>query len=278
MLGNFHLGLRKDDGRHSRATFDKMRSSLGAKPRGYANLSTFAPPVMDQGSGAYGTSSCVGHGLSGGIYTTLAARGAPLGFVPSPWGIYVPALCIDRAADNPHASVMNLPALRDIGTFVLSGVQACADWGVTALQTMPSDCTPASVTREPDLLTLEQASTKLVVGAVELNVFDMKNIERDVQLALDNNFTVVSGAYVGKPWQDYTATSSPLGAQDASDGKGGGHCTFLDGYETDPATGLTLYYGQNSWNKAWGRGGRFVCTGAAVQQWWEAYILKVEVK
>lgn len=270
------FGLRRDDRRHSRLNFSRVRSEFAAKPRGYADLSGFNPPHMNQDLAG----ACVGHGLAGASYTTLAARGMRLEFVPSPLGIYNAALCIDRAADNPHLSVFQLPALKDDGTFVLSGVKAMSEWGVRPLVPNPltgSDCTPQSVTAEPDQIALGRSSQHLIVGAVELNVWDMDAIETEVQLALDAGYTVVSGAFVGTPWLNYRANSAPLGAQDASDPKGGGHCTYVDSYRTDPGTGETIYGGRNSWEPTWGKSGRFECTGAAVRQWWEAYILKVKV-
>jgi hypothetical protein len=279
MSASFSRGLIRDDGRHKRAPFDQLRGRLGATPSGGADLSPHLPPVLDQNR----VGSCVMNGVPCAAFTTLSAKGEPLGFVPSVRGGYQIALALDRAQDHPLKPASELPPLRDRGTQILTGVRVVSRYGVTPMGQFVivdgyerfSDCSPENATDEPDLDTVERAATHLLVGAYELGG---RTLERDVQLTLDAGIGVAIGNFVDTlTFEPYGPTSPPIGAQDLFDLDGGGHCTFLHGYRTD-AAGVTIYEGTNSWSERWGREGRYQCTGAFLRQAWEAFAIDVEVR
>lgn len=273
-------GLIRDDHRHPRERFAVLRGRLSATPRGYADLSQFAPAILDQNR----VGACVMHGVPCAAATTLAAKGKPLGFVPSQRDGYAMALASDRAEDNPLTPILKLPPLVDRGTQILTGTVVMSRWGVRPMgarvvvdgRERNSDCSPANATNEPDLPAIIEAGRKLIVGAYELDLGAA--VEVQTQLALDAGHAVAIGGWVdSRTFEPYRAESEPIGAQDFSDPFGGGHCTYLVGYLTDP-TGVTLYRLRNSWGEDWGDEGCAWVTGAFLRQMWEAFALDVRVR
>jgi len=189
------------------------------------------------------------------------------------------ALGIDRAFDNP---VGKLPPLRDRGSMLHTGIKVLSDWGVVAMGPkilingveINSDCGLHNFDDEVNLVTFEKASRKLIVGAYEIPVDS--SIEMAAQLALDANMTVALGNFVDtKRFMAYGQTSLPLGAQDMTDPYGGGHCTYLVGYQT--VAGKTIYHARNSWGLYWGKYGKYEATGAFLRQAWEAVVMDVRL-
>lgn len=273
-------GLIRDDGRHKRERFAVLRGRLGATPRGYADLTQFAPAILDQNW----VGSCVMNGVPCAAATTLAAAGTPLGFTPSVRDGYRMALASDRAQDYPLTPVLQLPPLVDRGTQILTGTTVMSRWGVTAMgpnvvvggRMRNNDCDPHNACGEPDLPTIIKAGRKLIVGAYELDLG--MAVERETQLALDAGHAVAIGGWVDtRTFEPYRAWHLPIGAQDFNDPNGGGHCTYIVGYLTDPA-GVTLYRLRNSWGEEWGDEGCAWVTGAFLRQMWEAFALDVRVK
>lgn len=263
-------GLIRDDGRHPRRLFAALRQSqaVPATPRGWADLSAGAPPILDQGS----RSSCAGCGVPCAAATSLAAAGHPLGWVPSVDTAYKVARCLDRAAYYPLRTPDAYPALEDRGTMALSVVQGLREWGTLPSQ-LPgrSDCTRDSVLREPDLRTLAVAGRKLLVGAYAL---DLHAIGFETMLALDAGHAVAIGGWVDTRFMDQGPTGV-IGAQDLSDPDGGGHCTYLTGYNRD-VNGASVFRLRNSWGTGWGDQGCAWVTGAFLRQAWEAWAMRCE--
>jgi hypothetical protein len=274
-------GLIRDDKSYSRSTFPqlcKMRKLLGG-PAGSANLAEHIPEILDQNM----VRSCVTHAWAGACATSLAARGKPLGFTPSPKDLYRLCLAEDRRRGMPSVPASQLPPLRDRGTMLLTCNSVVQQWGVRArgadvfVNGVPyaSDCSPANATKEPTLEAIERS--KVMVGAYEIDA-DAPNTEVDVQLSLDAGNCVVMGGFLDGGFERYGSASPPLGPQNRSDPNGGGHATYLTGYWWDAVLHRWLYGGVNSWGKYWGKSGRFVCTGDFVRQMWELFSVNVEMK
>lgn len=274
-------GLIRDDGSHGRSTFPqlcKLRKLLGA-PSGSADLSAHIPEILDQN----GVAACVTHAWAGACATSLAARGRPLGFTPSPKDLYRLCLAEDRRRAMPSVPASQLTPLHDRGTMLLTCHTVVQRWGVrprgpdVLLNGMlyATDCSPANATREPTLEAIERS--KVMVGAYEIAA-GTAHTEVDVQLSLDAGNCVVIGGFVDGWFERYGAYSPPLGPQDLSDQSGGGHATYLTGYRWDADIRKWVYEGVNSWGRSFGKQGRFVCTGDFVRQMWELYSMNVEEK
>lgn len=241
----------------------------------------FAPSVQDQNE----CGSCVGHGLDCGISATLAARGKALGFTPSPHCLYGVARCIDRREDYPHTDPVNYPPLEDVGTEVLSGIEAASQWGVIPTDApiidsngwlVNSDCVESNVNDEPLFDELVLASTKLIVGARQIISIGPARIT-EVCLALDAGHAVVFGTMVDSVFMQYGPLSPSVGIQDEWDPKGGGHCMTCLGYKTG-ADSRRTFICRNSWGCLWGKLGDFECSEAFVKQWQDLFALEIEVK
>lgn len=272
---NFAKGLIRDTGSVPRSSFGNLRSGLaGATPRGAADLSTFLPPVLDQNW----VGSCVCNAMPVAAAATLAASGDPLGFTPSVKAAYNVALALDRAAAYPKTPAASLPPLADVGTQLMVGAKVLASWGVVPMgpkvivggRLRESDCGPSDI-EEPELLTLEQMSTRLVVGAFELD--DFRTLKNDMQLALDHGILVAQGGWVDSRFERYTTTSAPVGHQDEADLAGGGHATLVYGYR-ETAVG-TRWLCRNSWGTSWGQAGNFEATDDFVLGRWETFCMSV---
>jgi hypothetical protein len=274
------LGLNPDDGKVARQPFSALKARLSAAPKGGADIDPYSPQILDQNV----IGSCVPHGTLCAAATTLAAHGTPLPWVPSPATGYPIMLGLDRARRYPWTPSMKLPPLRDDGTMLLTGAEALSQWGVTAMgprvkitfdgveYEFESDCGPDNWDKL-DLVTLEKASRKLIVGAYEVT----SDFVTSACLALDAGYAVALANFVDvKHFMSYSGLSAPLGLQDFTDPQGGGHCTYLTSYKTD-AAGKRLFGGRNSHGTQWGRFGRYEASEAFVNQSWSALIMDVEI-
>jgi len=289
-------GLIRDDGRHKRLAFRDLRSKLGATPKGAADLTPFAGPVLDQNLVGW----CTCNTLMAAS-TTLAAQGTPLGFVPSQRVGYQLALRTDRAADYPTRKPSEMPQLQDRGSQILTMVRVAARYGVVPMGAKvwvedyerESDCSPDNATDEKqlDLEDVEDASTHLLVGAYEIDWSDRKT---DMMLALDAKHSLAGGGFVDTGYMARTASSPPAGAQNWKDPYGGGHCQEICAYcrwdageaalaafeakwGVRPWPGETLWVLKNSWSEDWARGGYTVVTDAFIDQMWEMFCMSVRV-
>lgn len=266
-------GLIRDSGRHPRRLYRALVSQK-RETIGHGDLTSFAPDVMDQGE----CGSCVGHGTACAVFTTLAAQGKPIPFVPSQRRIYVGAREIDRAAANPDAAPEELPVLTDVGTEILSAVEYISQFGVMAsdapVDGYNSDCVLENVNDDVSLGSAEVQRKTLLVGPYELRPSGGSFFD-ELCLALDVGFAVAFGTFVDSDFQMVGPKTAIVGAQRLKDPRGGGHCMCLLGYETR-SFGRTWKV-QNSWGTGWGQNGRFVANDAFVRQWWEAFVMDVKV-
>lgn len=276
----YSRGLQPDDGRVPRSDFALLRAGLASEtPRGLADLDAFLPPAIDQNL----VGSCAPSALLVGAVGTLAAAGDPLGILPSVATAYPMCLALDRAARYPKVSAADLEAhypLVDRGTSLLTVVEVVSGWGVVPMGprvvvngvVVNSDCGPDNATAKVVLDTVEQAATRLIVGAFEM--LSVATLLRDLKLALDHGIFVAQGGWVCRPFEEYRVGSAPLGAQ-TEDG-GGGHATLLTGYRESPAG--TIWRGRNSWDpNRWGLDGRsnFEATDDFVLSRWTSVCLTV---
>lgn len=225
-----------------------------AAPPASVDLSRFAPAVMDQGQ----TGSCEGHSTAGAIFTTLAAQGKPLPWVPSPAGIYTLARCIDRGAS------LDAP-LQDVGTETPSVIHAIAEYGIRPIGELQfgrySDVSeaPALLNAEPQLDELEADAKTLAIGAYRITSAGSAR-ETDVKLALAAGFAVRIDSFVDTAFENWSAGDAPFGVPNESDPNGGGHALYILGYTPD------YYIVRNSWGQSWGNQGNIQVSHAFVQQ------------
>lgn len=281
MLITRKFGCKPDSGKHPRRLFREM-AVASATPKGSASLFDFAPDNYDQNF----CGACTGHGISMVFTTAYAVVGKPLfGLLPDGKPVacsqrdpYAGARCLDRGGRKV--------LLTDEGTEVLSCVTYIAQFGARKTlapmlavnpetgdkYTANSDCVPANVNDEPDLLELEEDFAHPVVTPHQL-AGDGSRIT-EACLALDAGHPIVQGGWVATPFVKYTG--GVLSAQDELDSNGGGHCTALLGYRTQ--NGKRIFRGRNSWGKnGWGLQGEgdFEADESFVMALWEMFAVVI---
>ena len=224
---------------------------------------------MDQG----GTSSCTGHACAGAIATTLAARGSPIGFVPSPAGIYTLA----RAVDRVPGAYGKVPALFDDGAMPSQAWKGINKWGVRPMKAPTpdgrnSDADPRTIDAEPLFSDLLLDAKHLFVGDYRIDSEGAQRVT-DFCLALDAGYAVTAAVYVDSAFEAWTGPS-PLGRPDMTDREGGWHYIYFIGYRTD-AAGSRLFRFRNSWGTSWGMDGDGECDEDLVLSSGDAYVASV---
>lgn len=230
-------------------TFPAFRSMPGVPVNGRADLSDFVPGIFGQGF----VGSCEAHRTVGAVATTLAVRGFPLPWFPSPDDVYRIARCLDRREYGPEG------ALQDIGTTTHNALNAIARWGMRPMGAMVegrfSDCGGSNLNAEPLFVDLLKDAETLIVGAYEIESTGLSRAI-DVCHALDAGMAVGVDIWVDtrgpRSVEDWDPSTGPLDAPDKMDADGGGHAVYLVGYEWigDRVT----FWGPNSWGD-WGASG-----------------------
>lgn len=231
-------------------------------PSAYS-LEKYEAPIMDQGSGTDGTSSCIGHGSAQAIFTSYAAAGSDLQFVPSPKVIYDLARILNR--------ISPMAGLQDNGAMPAFAIAALSGWGVTPIGALASgrfsDVTPDNVNVEPTLLELETSGLKLVTGEFRINE-QSDTFGEQISAAVSGSSgkapcSVCFGAFVDSNFMAYDG-NTPITTIDLRDPQGGGHWFVGDYFYTSIALGLVIG-GPNSWGPAWGRTGHYEIAVSALQ-------------
>ena len=252
-----HTGYKRD------AAHKRTQKPVGALLAGYGSAAipdTFSlrdqeGAILDQGP----TESCGGAGTSGGLQVAANAAGAPLGFVPSPGGIYVSARSIERAA----ATVPNLslPPLQDTGVMPADVMTGLALWGIRPMRGPTADgrnydLDENNVNDEPVLDDLETSSMKIIAGEYRIEETSSNLVALVKQSLYVARAPVGDGNFVDSSVMNFTATSAPVGTPNYGDPKGGGHWTCIVGYRLE-ADGTTSVEVLNSWGSSYRDAGHF---------------------
>lgn len=234
---------------------------------GKADLSSFCPPVFDQGA----TSSCTAHSASGAIYTALQAAKTPLPFLPSPREIYAATRAIERAAANPKS----LPPLTDSGAEMADVATALAKYGVCAMgETVDgreSDVGAANINSDPDVMALAAAGKNLLAGEYVIDP-TAANASALAAAALEAGLPLWAGFFCDSAFE-VIQPGQIAGAPNESDPNGGGHAVYLTGYTTT-AIGRVFTL-RNSWSAGWCNAGSCLVSEAWLADVWALYPMAV---
>jgi hypothetical protein len=211
---------------------------------------------FDQG----GEGSCEGHGHAQGIWATFNAAGAPLSWVPSPNGLYVGGRIMDRKL----AGLPNTATLQDIGTVSTSVCQWMNLYGIEPMRCASvrdpedaaprfSDCSAATVNKEPDFVELETESQNIFVGQYSCEGVDDASRLAAVNLSLSLRIPPAIGGFVDTNYMRWEPSDGVYQRANRNDPKGGGHCQLITGVRMN-AKGLFEYRIRNSWGP-WCDGG-----------------------
>lgn len=261
-MTRFSKGYIPDPNDHRVTSFRHARIGTSAALPDAADLRPFAPEVLDQGE----CGSCVGHAIACAVATTFAAAGLPLGFVPSPRGLYCLARCIDRA--DPSTPLV------DEGSMPNQAVRSLTEWGVRPMlapspQGYNSDCDPSNVNTEPTLAELEQDAVTVVVGQYEIDSFGAQRVQ-DLCAALAAGCAVTCSVSAGNgSWEYWRPSGGPLGAQSPVDLD---HYVWFVAYRT--ANGKRIFRIRNQWGVGWGEEGEIEVTEEFVAQVGDVYAYK----
>lgn len=264
----FPTGYRPDPDGYKRTGFHHMRARLAVTALPLAvSLLAFAPAMLDQNQ----TGSCTGGSTAACAYCDLAANGLPLGFVPSPRGIYGNGRAIDRFPNDDGT----LPPLTDDGAEPNQIMRGISEWGVRPMKGPTSagenyDCELANVNAEPTLAELEDEATHLLLGEYGITSTGKQRV-RDMQTALAAH----------KPM-----TVAIAGGSDAFQGYTGGvlgplnapldHYVWIYGYEVQP-DGSVVFLCRNQWGEGWGEQGNFRLNEAGAAELGDIVVLDVKV-
>jgi hypothetical protein len=251
-------GCSLDRGRHryTPLRIARMRGIVASSSAGSFSIEKFAAPVMNQTD--FGC--CEGTSSSGATVTRFAARGTPLGYIPSQNGLYVPARAFDRAQEHPSGE---LPPLRDVGTETNSVIRVISEVGIVPMGPSPAglfcDVTRANVNEEIDLGDLERAGTSLIIGAYQINSSGPQKLQ-DIKDCIVSGVPVRVDSFVDMRFEDWQKGQAPIGAPDYSDPQGGGHALYAIGFAGNAVVV------RNSWGESWGDGGNILVSPAWIAQ------------
>lgn len=258
-MTRFAKGCALDRGRHRYTALRIARAKgiVAGTTAASFDLEKYAPPVMNQTE----FSCCEGTSSSGAIATRFAAKGTPLGWIPSQNGLYVPARAFDRAAQYPDAEV--LPALRDVGTETNSVIRVVSEVGITPMGLSPDglfcDVTKDNVNAELDLAQLESDGVSMLIGAYEIRSSGSRKLQ-DIKDCIASGVPVRVDSFVDIAFEEWTPKRPPVGVPDYSDPEGGGHALYAIGFSGD------IVVLRNSWGADWGDGGNILASEAWIAQ------------
>jgi hypothetical protein len=255
-------GHKPDPEGYRRVPFHRLAARMGidvAPPPEGSSLREFTPSgrglgVLNQGP----TSACSFHSAGAAAFTTFAASGKPLSWVPSPKAGYRNGRLIDLTP-NPDGSY----TLADDGAQPNMVFRAANEFGIEPMRGPTSDgrnsdCEPATVNEVPKLGDLEVEARSLIVGQYGIysqgpqRVLELRAAlaRRPVCIALDASSAM---------FNNYRGGVLP------ALGTGLDHYVMLIGARPTPS-GLWKFEGLNSWSEGWGEGGFFWLSEDAVQQ------------
>ena len=236
-----------------RKLFSSHLAALASPPTN-VSVEAFAPPVMDQGPDG----SCVGHASACACTIAPAAAGKPLAFVCSPGNNYKIARCVTRDGGSE--------SLTDDGAMPSDAMIGISTWGVEPIAAPTSDgrysdCEPANVNIEPNLVELEADAKTLLVEEHQITSTGHQRAV-DVALALQAKMPVCVGFFVDTAFENWEPSQPPYGAPvNPQDPAGGLHyvCVLAATLGTD---GKYVFKVRNSWSAQWGSNGDFLASEA----------------
>jgi hypothetical protein len=225
-----------------------------------ASLTHLEGPIGDQGFAG----ACGGFGLYQEIYTSMAAAGTPLPWVPSMKTFYDLARILERTdasqklTDSGVMPTDLLTVLRQYGAMPMVVPQS-PDGRFSDVWT--DDDTggnpPGNVNDEPSLLDLENSGMKLLTGEYRVDE-SIGSAASQIQASIAGRVHAPAAAGIGifvdtTNFMQWDPASGPIRNIDLNDPRGGGHWVALTYYYTT-AAGLVVFGGPNSWSKTWPRG------------------------
>ncbi len=255
-----------------------VRAALATTLPSSVDLSTYQPQILDQGQ----SGACTWGSSSSAIAMAFASAGKPLGWIPSQFTGYAATRAVERAA--AVAPGQPLPSLTDGGAELADVFHVYATFGARPMLTTSTpdgrffdlwtsaEAANANVNNEPDLMDLEAAGTRIIVGpyAVDPN---SPNATQILQAALAAKIPVQVATFVDTAFMSLPP-GAIAGAPNTADPQGGGHALFLHGYET-LSSGEVVFHGTNDWGTGWSSGGRFLAGPSFMSTCWEFWPVAV---
>ena len=266
-MSQFGRGLKKA---HVSRSAHRLRAALHPEiakvlATGLPSSGSLEPASpMDQGR----SSTCFAHAASGAAWTTLAAKGKALAWLPSPLVIASCTYADVRASLIPAGQT--LPELQDTGAELPDAATALARWGIAPMGALvggrggPSDVPddPADGSfPEPDQHQVELAGQDLIAGEYSIDV------DQDAPGVVAASIVAGIAVWDGGPVNDLYESISGSSLATASCATGeDGHSQYVAKFRTG-AAGLEFLY-CNSWGTGWGAaGGIWVDTSFLLTRW-----------
>lgn len=257
-----------------------IKAALAAGPLpDSVDLDVYTPFRADQGA----SGSCTAGSSTLAVATAFAAKGKPLGFVPSQLATYRQTRALERAAQFPAGP---LPVLTDDGAQLADVVTVFGQFGIM----------PMVVSKTPDGRLYDLWTDADVPGQGNVNAEpQLSDLELSAQKLVDGPYLVANGDATGP---DVIAAAlaacipvclaffcdsafQRLGPNDVAqkpneaDSTGGGHAVWLSGYKHLPS-GERVFLLTNSWGNGWCDNGRVMVSEAFIRAAWEAWPLAIK--
>ena len=233
------------------------------------------------------TSTCVGHAVTGAIYTRMAAQGTPIK-LPSPPGNYTLARAKERKearltelrAKYPsqpidmamYRALGPLPSLVDIGTEPFWSMASLTDDGCPPFDLWGNfPVNPATINNEPTAKQLEAASAFKMNGFYRIATTGEERMQ-DVLAAVTLDRPVCMARHMG-PWFNHY-TGGILGAPQEGDTLG--HYIYVDGFTWDEKNARSLVLDCiNSFGRDWGMDGCLLANYDFLCSAFDIYVMDV---
>ena len=248
-------GYKKNPEGLRRTPFKAMKLSAAKLPE-EVDLRKFAPqrPFCQNV-----TQSCTGHGTSIGICVRFNYIGQPLGFIPSPKGIYDQARALQRIHENPDVVDPTTIPMVDDGAYPIDVMTGISKYGVRPLNVSEdtpgsyTDCFSDTINDEISLGDIEQSLKNIIIHEYEIISVDEQKVI-DVMTALAHGFPVCLGTQVDPAFENwvYTPFGAPITAPDRTRILGG-HWLVCLGYRI--RNGILEFIIRNSWDYSYGDNG-----------------------
>jgi hypothetical protein len=249
------------------------------------DLASFEPERGDQGQ----TPTCFAHSTGWATATAFAAAGAALGWVPSPRVIAQVATALDRATATPVDAP--LPTEDDEGGTIATVVQALSQIGVQPMRAPTPDgrysdvwcdadtggTPPGNLNDEPKVSDLVASGQRLIVGPYGVDP-TTSTASDTLAACLVSGIPIVVTFYCSTAFQLLQA--GQVAGAPATSLPGGGHATYLSGYQPLTAAqaaalglpaGSRAFWLSNSWGTGWANGGRVLVSAPFIANLWEAW-------